>query len=246
MSSFSVSILALCLTTTIGFAAGQAAFPLDGWKPDDTGMVLAADGGHEPKDSEMLVSLMALDDGSAFRQETIRKFFAGVPDRPWDSRDSLLHYGRRLLTEQRTIRSRIFFIDIYHAWPAYDAGRKGFPIDLIKPRSCAYFDNFRGITSDRIFTFDLGRHIEVSGLPGAFLLPMGRKPADLLMRKRDAQGRLLVRVHFRYTGISMAECAPGEPRQLHNRLDLIRFEIYPTPMRWGMKPAGDKVIATFP
>lgn len=231
---------------TIALAAGDSALPLDGWKPVDSGVVLAAGAGHEPKDSELLVSLMALDGKSAFSHETIRKFFADVPERPWESPDSLLHYGRRLLAEQGKIRSRIFFIDIYHAWPDYDADRKGFPLELLKPGSCAYFDNFRGITSDRIFTFDLGRYIEVSGAPSDFLLPMKKKAAEGLLRKRDAQGRLLVRVRFRYTGISRRECAPGEPVQLHNRLELLRFEIYPTPIRWGMKPGRNRLIASFP
>lgn len=227
-------------------AAGDSALPLDGWKPKDPGIVLAANAGHEPKDSELLVSLMALEEESALTQETIRKFFAGVSEKPWVGRDSLLHYGGRLLAEKRRIESRIFFIDIYHSWPAYDEERNGFPLDLLKPKSCAYFDNFRGITSDRVFTFDLGRYIEVSGIPSAFLLPMKRKPARVLMRRKDAQGRLLVRVHFRYTGISLGECAPGEPLQLHNRLELLRFEIYPTPMRWGMKPGWNQLIASFP
>lgn len=220
--------------------------PLDGWKPEDPGIVLAANSDHEPRDSELLVSLMALDEVSASRLETMRKFFVGVPERSWEDRDSLLHYGERLLAEKRRIKRQVFFIDIYHSWPAYDEERNGFLLDLLKPKSCAYFDNFRGITSDRVFTFDLGRYIEVSGIPAAFLLPMKRKPAEVLMRSRDAQGRLLVRVHFRYTGISLGECAPGEPLQFHNQLELLRFGIYPTPMRWGMKPERNRLIASFP
>ena len=241
-----IFLFAIWVPESHGAASGIPAMPLDGWKPSDPGIQWMARFDHEPKDSELMVSLMALDDESAFRHETIRKFFAGVPDRPWESRDSLLLYGRRLLAEKERLKQQILFIDIYHVWPAYDAGRKGFLLDLLKPGSCAYFDNFRGITSDRVFTFDLGRYIEVSGVPAGFLLAMERKAAGVLMGNRDAQGRVLVRLHFRYSGISMRACAAGEGLQAYNHLEMLRFDFYPTPARWGVKPGRSKLIASFP
>lgn len=137
-------------------------------------------------------------------------------------------------------------MDFYHAWPAYDARRGGFPLDVFRAGSCGYYDNFRGITPDGAWSFDFGRHVRVTGSPTRFLLPMGATRAKEVLAQADGQGRLLLRVRFRYAGKVARPCEPGGGPLPWNIVEVLEYEVYPPPAAWREPPDPGRRLAVFP
>ncbi len=214
----------------------SSAIPLEAWKPGDTCIEWHGPVLHDPKESNLMVALMSVTDSSIHRPSTLKTFFIGPSEKDWENEDSLQSYVSKLILEKKKLQEQLFFIDLYYTWPNYDDGLKGFPLHLYQEDACVYFHNFRGIISDKIFLDDFGRFLEVSGMPTDYLFLVKKEKVPDWLKKKDTQGRILVRIYFRYQGRIQKPCLPEKPLSTYNQIQILGYAYFPTPKKWGEKP----------